>query len=343
MRSNIALAHTPRATRVAILYRSMRSFERLAKATSLVLAFGAAYYLASQLQYNGLWDGLAPAIAAGNPAAGHSPAPYDLTQLKVVNEVIKTVRDRYVDPKRVKPKEMLLSALDWVQKDVAQVIVTRDEANPAKVKVRVDTQEREFRVDDVVAPWDVSAHLRDVFAFVQDGLHGTDVDLRDVEYAAANGMLHTLDPHSVLLTPDAYKEMNLTTQGQFGGLGIVISIRDQQLTVMNPMPNTPAGRAGLKKFDRIEKINGESTLNMGLNEAVNHLRGAPGSDVTIWVSRDGSESRPVKLQREVIHVASVDSHLLDGGIGYVRLKQFQANTMQDLEGALDGMRRQSGG
>ena len=72
--------------------------------------------------------------------------------------------------------------------------------------------------------------------------------------------------------------MNLSTQGQFGGLGIVISIRDQQLTVMNPMPNTPAGRAGLKKYDRIVKINGESTLNMGLNEAVDHLRGAPGHE-----------------------------------------------------------------
>ena len=158
--------------------------------------------------------------------------------------MLKTIRDRYVDPKRVKPKEMLLSALDYVQKDVAQVIVIRDEASPDRCKVRVDTQEKEFRVDDVSGPWDVSAHLRDVFAFLQDGLRGTDVDLRDVEYAACNGMLHTLDPHSVLLSPEAYKEMNLSTQGQFGGLGIVISIRDQQLTVMNPMPGTPAGRAG---------------------------------------------------------------------------------------------------
>src|SRR5258708_35714858 len=180
----------------------MRSFERLAKAASLLLAFGAAFFLASQLQYTGLWDGLAPAIAAGTPTPGHPPAPYDLTQLKVVNEVIKTVRDRYVDPKRVKPREMLLSALDGVQREVAQVIVTRDEANQSKVKVRVDTQEREFRVDDVVAPCDVSSHLRDVFAFVHDGLHGSDVDLRDVEDAACNGMLPTLDPHSVLLSAE---------------------------------------------------------------------------------------------------------------------------------------------
>jgi carboxyl-terminal processing protease len=323
----------------------MRILERFAKAGALLAAFAVACLLAFRLDGGGLWQGLAPAIAAGNAnTQEHQPAPYDLTQVKVVNEVLKTIRDRYVDPRRVKPKDMLLSALDYVQKDVAQVIVTREETNPSQVKVRVDTQERAFRVDDVVAPWDVSYHLRDVFAFLQDGLRGTDVDLRDVEYAACNGMLHTLDPHSVLLSPEQYKEMNLSTQGQFGGLGIVISIRDQQLTVMNPMPGTPAGRAGLKKYDRIEKINNESTLNMGLNEAVNHLRGAPGTKVTVWIHREGSEgwpgTRPFELTREVIHVASVDHKLLDGNIGYVRLRQFQANTTTDLQAALLDMKKQ---
>ena len=318
--------------------------DRLFKAGALLGALGVATAMAFWWRGGGLWQGLAPALAASPvEAVQHKAAPYDLTQLKVVNEVLKTVRDRYVDPKRVKPKEMLLSALDYVQKDVAQVIVTREESVPSQVRVRVDTQEKAFRVDDVVGPWDVSSHLRDVFAFVQDGLRGTDVDLRDVEYAACNGMLHTLDPHSVLLSPDAYKEMNLTTQGQFGGLGIVISIRDQQLTVMNPMPGTPAGRAGLKRHDRITKINNESTLNMGLNEAVNHLRGQPGTKVNVWLHRDGTDgwqgSKPFELTREVIHVWSVDHKLLDGGIGYVRIRQFQANTATDLQAALADMKR----
>ncbi|HEY8089231.1 MAG TPA: MXAN_5808 family serine peptidase [Polyangiaceae bacterium] len=321
----------------------MRIPEPVVKVGTLVSAFLVASALAYTLHGGALWEGLTPAIAAANVASDHAPAAYDLTQLKVVNEVLKTVRDRYVDPKRVKPKELLLSALDYVQKDVAQVIVIRDDANPTQVRVRVDTQEKAFRVDDVSGPWDVSSHLREVFAFVQDGLRGTDVDLRDVEYAACNGMLHTLDPHSVLLSPEAYKEMNLSTQGQFGGLGIVISIRDQQLTVMNPMPGTPAGRAGIKRYDRIVKINGESTLNMGLNEAVNHLRGVPGTKVTVFIHRDGAEGwtgqRPFELSREVIHVASVEHKLLEGGIGYVRLKQFQANTHNDLQAALADMKK----
>src|SRR6185295_6951355 len=137
---------------------------------------------------------------------------------------------------------------------------------------------------------------------------------------------------------EAYKEMNLTTSGQFGGLGIVISIRDQQLTVINPMPGTPAFRAGVKKYDRIMKIGGESTLNMGLNEAVQHLRGAPGTKVTVFLRRDGPDGwqtpKPFELTREVIKVASVESKLLADNIGYVRLKQFQANTAKDLDDAL---------
>jgi carboxyl-terminal processing protease len=318
-----------------------------AKASALLIGFGVAAGLAFHLNGGGLWDGLTPAIAANNAVvAAQTKAQYDLTALRVVNEVLKLVRDRYVDPKRVKPKEMLLSALNNVQRDVAQVIVIHDENAPT-AKVRVDTQEKEFRVDNVQGPWDVSARLRDVFAFLQDGLRGTDVDLREVEYAACNGMLRTLDPHSVLLSPEAYKEMNLSTSGQFGGLGIVISIRDQQLTVMNPMPGTPAGRAGLKKYDRIVKINGESTLNMGLTEAVNHLRGAPGTKVTVYIHRDGPDgwqgTRPFDLVRETIRVQSVEKRLLDGGVGYVRLKQFQANTSTDLDTALVELKKQAGG
>lgn len=316
---------------------------RALRLVALFAAFGIATWLALHLRGNGLWEPLAPANAAnGTPGSSKGPANYDLTQLKVVNEVLKNVRDKYVDPKRVKPKDMLLSALNYVQRDVAQVIVLHDDNQPT-VKVRVDTQEREFRVDNVLGLWDVSARLREVFGFVQENLRGTEVDLREVEYAACNGMLHTLDPHSVLLSPDAYKEMNLSTSGQFGGLGIVISIRDQQLTVINPMPSAPASRAGIKKYDRIVKIGGESTLNMGLNEAAQHLRGAPGTKVSVWIRRDGPDGwqqpRPFELTREIIKVASVEHRLLDGNVGYVRLKQFQANTAKDLDGALADMKR----
>jgi len=313
-----------------------RAVERFIKTGAVILAFAVSSALALKLGGGGLWRGLTPIAAASN--AGEQAGPYDLTQLKVVNETLRIIREKYVDPKRVKPRDMLLSSLNYVQRDVAQIIVLHEEG-AATVKVRVDTQEKEFRVDNVQGPWDVSARLRDIFAFIQDNLRGTEVDLREIEYAACNGMLHTLDPHSVLLSPEAYKDMNMSTTGQFGGLGIVISLRDQQLTVINPMPGTPASRAGLKRYDRIVKIDAESTLNMGLNEAVNHLRGAPGSKVTVWIHRDGDGgwqgSRPFELQRETIHVASVEHKLLDGNIGYVRIKQFIASQTQSTSSELD--------
>lgn len=316
----------------------MRILERLGKVCVVFGAFALATYFALQFGSGGLWRGFEPALAVtGGQVA---KAPYDLTRLDAVNETLKMIRDKYVDPERVRPKEMLLSALNYVQRDVAQVIVMNDD--PKEVTVRVETNEKKFRIDNIQGPWDVSARLREIFAFLQKHLKGTEVDLREVEYAACNGMLHTLDPHSVFMSPEAYKEMNLSTSGSFGGLGIVISIRDQMLTVMNPMPDTPAGRAGLKRFDRIVKINNESTLNMPLDDAVRRLRGDPGTKVTVWVTREGdggwAQPKAFDLQREVIKVRSIEARQLENGIGYVRLKQFQQSSTAELSIALDEFR-----
>lgn len=316
----------------------MRILERLGKVFVVFGAFALATFFALRFNSGGLWRGFEMAHAIPGQA---QKAPYDLTRLEAVNETLKMIRDKYVDPDRVKPKDMLLSALNYVQRDVAQVIVIADD--PKEVTIRIETNEKKFRVDNIQGPWDVSARLREVFAFLQKHLRGTEVDLREVEYAACNGMLHTLDPHSVFMSPDAYKEMNLSTSGAFGGLGIVISIRDQMLTVMNPMPETPAGRAGIKRLDRIVKINNESTLNMPLDDAVRRLRGDPGTPVTVWVTREGDGgwqgAKAFQLHREVIKVKSVESRQLDQGVLYVRLKQFQQSSSTELEAALDDARQ----
>ncbi|MGC4064196.1 MAG: hypothetical protein QM784_06045 [Polyangiaceae bacterium] len=229
----------------------MRFYAKALRTAGILGIFGMASFFALRHGPGGLWRGLEIAHAVTSPGA--PKPPYDLTQLLAVNETLKTIRSKYVDPQRIKPRQMFLSALDEVQKEVAQVIVLHDEKSP-KVRVQVENDAREFRVDNVQGPWDVSARLRDVFAFLQEHLKDDkELDLREVEYAACNGMLRTLDPHSVFMSPEAYREMNLSTSGHFGGLGIVISLRDQQLTVMKPMPDTPAGRAGLKRFDRITK------------------------------------------------------------------------------------------
>ncbi len=313
----------------------MRLLERLGRAIVVLGVFGVASYFALHFGWGGLWTGLEAAHAVTSP--GVAKAPYDLTQLTAVNETLNTIRNKYVDPSRVKPRQMFLSALNQIQKEVAQVMVHYDEKS-SSAKVVVETESASFRVDNVQGPWDVAARLREVFVFLQANLKDSGVDLREVEYAACNGMLRTLDPHSVFLSPDAYREMNLSTSGHFGGLGIVISIRDQQLTVMRPMPGTPAGRAGLRRLDRITKINNESSLNMPLDDAVSRLRGKPGSKVTVWLHRDGTEgwqgSRPFELTREEIQVRSVEARTIAPGVGYVRLKQFQASTSDELDEAL---------
>ncbi len=312
-----------------------RLLERIARVTLILTLFGATTYLALTFGVGGLWRGFEAAHAVANP--GRALTPYEPTRLAAVMPTLDTIGKHYVTPSRIDPRQMFLSALNLIQVEVAQVIILHDEKSPS-VKVRVYDAERAFRVDNVQAPWDVAARLREVFAFLQEQLRDTDVDLRELEYAACNGMLRTLDPHSVFMSPEDYREMNLSTSGHFGGLGIVISIRDQALTVMRPMPDTPAGRAGLKRLDRITKINNESTLNMPLDDAVGRLRGQPGTKVTVWVHRDGvggwQGSRPFELTREVIRVRSVDSRPLGGGVGYVRIKQFQSNTDDELGAAL---------
>jgi carboxyl-terminal processing protease len=314
----------------------MRSFvKRSAQVFFILVALTISTVFAARYGAGSLWRGFEPALAN----SGAPSRPYDLTRLDAVNATLDGIRKHYVDPDRVKPRLMLLSALNFIQRDVAQVMVKED---GKQVTVTVENDTQSFRVDDVQGPWDVAARLRDIFGFLQTKLKDSDVDLRQLEYTACNGMLHTLDPHSTFLTPEGYREMNTQTSGAFGGLGIVISVRDQELTVMKPMPNTPASRAGLKRFDRIAKIEGESTLNMPLDDAVKRLRGEPDTKITIWITREGDEGfstpKPIELTREIIKVNSVESRLLDGNIGYIKLKSFQSSSMDEVDAALASFR-----
>ncbi len=270
--------------------------------------------------------------------------PYDLTALRIFNNTLMRINDSYVDPTRVDPKQMLLSALDQVQKSVAEVLV---EPKPAenKVIVRVDTAQQEFGIGEVDSPWALSTKMKEVFRFVSQHLPpGTDSEtVRNIEYSATNGMLNTLDPHSMLLDPTMYNEMKLNTRGSFGGLGIVIGIRKGALTVIRPMPNTPAWAAGIKAGDRIVRIDKLSTVNMMLNDAVGRLRGDPETKVEVWVEK-AAEKNPVPkkivLTRAVIQVKTVEGHLLKNGVGYVKLfNSFGGNTNEELRRALDDLKQ----
>jgi len=163
-----------------------------------------------------------------------------------------------------------------------------------------------------------------------------DVPPKELIYSAIKGTLRGLDPHSSFLDPDSLKEMQVETSGSFGGLGIEITLRDDILTVVSPIEGTPAFRAGLQPGDRIIKIDGLTTKDMQLSDAVKRMRGKPGTKVTISVVREGwGEPKDFDIQREVIHVQSVRTQELEDGVGYIRLRQFQEQTAQDLDGAID--------
>lgn len=168
-----------------------------------------------------------------------------------------------------------------------------------------------------------------------------DVNDRDLLYGAVKGMLLSLDPHSSFLTPDNYKEMKIDTKGEFGGLGIQISIKDNMLTVIAPIEDTPAFRLGIKAGDKIIKIDGESTKDMSLFDAVSKLRGPKGTSVTITIIRkDLEEPKDVTIVRDVIEIKSVKSRVIEDDIGYVKLLQFQQKTSKDLSLALKSLEKE---
>jgi len=162
-----------------------------------------------------------------------------------------------------------------------------------------------------------------------------EVKTKDLVYAAIKGMLNSLDPHSSFMPPEAYKELQVETKGEFGGLGIQIGLKDSMLTVIAPIEDTPAFKAGIKAGDKIVKIDNVSTKDLTLQDAVSKMRGAPKTSVTISVLRDGwKEPKDFTLVRDIIRVKSVKSKTLEGGIGYVKISQFQEQTSADLTAAL---------
>ncbi len=159
-----------------------------------------------------------------------------------------------------------------------------------------------------------------------------EVDDQKLIQGAIQGMLSSLDPHSVYMRPEAYKELKVDTSGKFGGVGIEVWIKDGKLIVVSPVEGTPAFKAGLKPKDEIIRINGKATRDMNLSDAVLNMRGKIGSRVRLTIQREGDEKPfDVVMMRQLIKVPSVKSEILDKEYGYVKLRSFQENSTRDLQ------------
>lgn len=321
------------------MIRPFRLFATLAASLALALGVTARFVRAEP-------EAPPPAVAfkgaAPVPARAGGNGEYQLERLPILSRVILQVKDNYVDPARVDPKGMVVAALEAVEKTVAEVMVQGDEKSP-KLTLTVGSASRELDISGVKSIWEIRTVLGEAMGFIQQHLVAHK-DLREIEYAAVNGLLQTLDPHTVLFDPKSFKEMKLQTRGEFGGLGFVVAMRDSNLTVVRVLKNTPAQRAGVKPKDVIARIEEQSTVNMDLQDAVDRLRGRPQSKVAITLQRPNQEPRRLVLTREVISIETVpQAQLLDGNVGYIKLTQFSTNSTRDLVQALQQQRAQAGG
>ncbi|MBF0543193.1 MAG: PDZ domain-containing protein [Candidatus Riflebacteria bacterium] len=178
--------------------------------------------------------------------------------------------------------------------------------------------------------------IRKVMDVIKSDFVEENVDEQKLIYGAIEGMLKTLDdPYSRFMEPKSFKEMQTETQGEFGGLGIVITVKGKLLTVISPIEDTPAFKAGIKAGDVIIKIDGKDATDIALHDAVKLLRGPEGSKVTITVYREGDKAtKDYTLAREIIKIPSVKYWVVKPDIGYIRLTQFIQTSSEDLEKAM---------
>jgi len=160
-----------------------------------------------------------------------------------------------------------------------------------------------------------------------------DVEPKNLVYGALGGMLSSLDGYSQFMDPDSFKELEVETKGEFGGLGIEIGMRESVLTVIAPLHGTPAEKAGLKSGDRIVRIEGESTQGLSLTDAVKKLRGKPKTKVKLTILREDEERlKDYTITRDIIKLKSIEkASLLEDGIAYIKLVEFQENSPKELE------------
>ena len=197
----------------------------------------------------------------------------------------------------------------------------------------------EAKVADEKSPYEYIKLYTDTLNLVQKN-YVEEVGIKKLVYGSIKGMLADLDPHSSFMPPEMFKEMQVETTGSFGGLGIEITIRDGVLTVVSPIEDTPAFRAGVESGDKIIKIDGELSKDMTLMEAVKKMRGQKGTEITISIMREGlNKLLDIKIIRDVIKVASVKSKMLTDDIAYIRLAQFQSRTYADLNSKMKELKK----
>ncbi len=264
-----------------------------------------------------------------------------ITQAEVTLFALHAIQNRYLNKSKLQPEDLLEQALDAIQEDFAE-IVTRFDRKERTVAVQIYNKRYVVEVKRLKDLWDIAVVLRQVYGHIEKEYRpDTDREISDVEYVAVNGILKKLDPHSYIFTPKEFEDFTSSTEGNFGGLGMVLQTNeDGEITVVSPIDDTPAQRAGIVTGDVIVQINDESAINMSLSKAVEKMRGEPGTKVTIYIRRKGAPSvLRFDLERAVIRIQSVVSAMPEKGIGYIKLTGFMENSYEQMAAALADLRK----
>ncbi len=252
---------------------------------------------------------------------------FEQSRFKTLSTVLFNVKNNYLDPDKILPGKMFSFALKNLEKTTPEIITTKKDN---KFILGIKDLRHSFDLDKINTILDLYKNLHKAFKLIT--LNLSDIDHKQLEYNAIGGIMSTLDPHTSLLPPEIYREIKTGTRGSFNGIGIVLTKKDDFLTIISAIDETPAARAGIQTGDRIVKINGVSTVNICLNEAVNLLRGKPDTWVTLWISRENQpDLKRFRLKRTIIHVSSVNSKVINKKTGYVRITQFTKTTTKELQ------------
>lgn len=268
---------------------------------------------------------------------------HDLSKAEVMDRTILAVMEDYYDSTRMDPVAMFKGAMDDVVVSVAEVKVSYPEKGAKDNVAIVDVLDATLKIDfDAMnSPWGLSKAFHRIFTFLYEKLPKNEhLNYRTIEYAAVNGLLATLDPHTSAMTPDVWEELRMSTRGAFEGIGIRITTDYREpcggdLTVVDVFKGTPAEKAGMKMGDKIVRIEGDSTVNITTGEAADQLRGEPGTKVKVGILRKDGSKKTLHIVRQRIPIDSVKWKMLADMVGYIELSAFQSGSADEMKDALE--------
>jgi carboxyl-terminal processing protease len=256
-------------------------------------------------------------------------------ELQVFKEALTIVQKSYVED--VESRELIHGAIKGMvgSFDAHSDVMTIRQRGKMQIDSKGVLISKLINTSEAEADsYDELKAFKDALTVVKKNLE-ENIQPKDLVYGAIHGMMMSLDPHSDFMTPEQYTEMQVDTEGEFGGIGIKVETKEGVLTVMDILDDTPAFKAGIKEGDKIIKINNESTKNMRDQDAVSKMRGATSTTVKVTVHREGwKETKDFTMRRETITISSVKAKMLGEGLGYIKIHQFQRQTASEFSTAL---------